>query len=184
MDFNTWSDNALRRYSALLKREVDAITFPELALTDAERRELERYRLGLVERIDDVPVSVNDEHFPITERAFVEQDGCASNITTLGPRPATDATDAPDTEPELPVPLPAPPPVAPRPKRPPAPALTAEDWDACGIYLVNGIPTTTYGDARGQQILGGEIPIEQAKREEQARRRTNLGRPGISSPYL
>ena len=47
------------------------------------------------------------------------------------------------------------------------------------MYLVNGIPTTTYGDARAEQILSGEIPIEQAKREEQARRRANMGRPGI-----
>jgi hypothetical protein len=39
-------------------------------------------------------------------------------------------------------------------------------------------------DARAQQILSGEVPIEQAKREEQARRRTNMGRPGMSSPYL
>ena len=60
----------------------------------------------------------------------------------------------------------------------------AVDWDSCGLYLVNGIPTTTYGDRRAEQILSGEIPIEQARREEQARRRTNMGRPGLSSPYL
>jgi hypothetical protein len=52
------------------------------------------------------------------------------------------------------------------------------------MSLVDGIPSTIFGDARAQQILSGEIPIEQAKREEQARRRTNMGRPGISSPYL
>ena len=78
----------------------------------------------------------------------------------------------------------APAPAAPRRKPPAAPALTAEYWDACGLYLVNGIPTTTYGDRRAEQILSDEIPIEQAKRDEQARRRVNTGRPGLSSPYL
>ena len=181
VDYNRWSDADLHRYRQLLTRAVDAQVLPECALTDDELRELERYRLGLVEHIDAVPVPVHDKHFPITERAVVEQDGRASNITTLAPRPATDASDI---EPELRVLSPAPAPAAPRPKPPPAPALTAEDWDACGMYLVNGIPTTTYGDARAEQILTGEIPIEQAKREEQARRRMNMGRPGISSPYL
>jgi hypothetical protein len=133
---------------------------------------------GSAERIEDHPTPrrVHDEPFVITGRAFVEQDGHTSNITTLGPRPATGATDV---EPE-----PAPAPPAPRPKVPPAPSLTPEDLDGCGIYEINGIPTTTYGDHRAEQILSGEIPLEQAKREEQARRRTNMGRPGISSPYL
>lgn len=167
-DYNRWSTADLQRYHALLTKQVDSAVLPELALTDAELRELERYRLGLVEHIDDVPVSV--------QRAFVQQDGRASS-----PRPAI---DAPDTDPELRARSPAPAPVAPRPKPPPAPALTAEDWEACGVFEINGIPTTTYGDARAQQILSGEIPIEQAKREEQARRRANMGRPGIVSPYL
>ena len=162
---------------------MDALTFPELAFTAAEAREFEKFRLGIAERLDGHPRPrrVHDEPFVTTERAAVEQDGLASNIATLVPRPET---DAPDTEPKSSVLSPAPAPAAPRPKPPPAPALTAEDWDACGVYLVNDIPTTTYGDARAQQILSGEIPIDQAKREEQARRRVNTGRPGLSSPYL
>jgi hypothetical protein len=180
-DYNRWSTADLQRYHALLTKQVDSAVLPELALTDDELRELERYRLGLVEHIDDVPVSVHDEHFPITERAVAEQESCASNIATLVPRPETDASDI-EPEPELPVLSPAR--AAPRPRRPAAPALTAEDWAACGIYEINGIPTTTYGDRRAEQILSGEVPIEQAKREEQARRRTNMGRPGIVSPYL
>ena len=178
MDYDKWATADLRRYYTLLAHVLDAEVFRECALSDTEARELERFRLGIAERIEDHPTPrrVHDEPFVITGRAFVEQDGHTSNITTLGPRPATGATDV---EPE-----PAPAPPAPRPKVPPAPSLTPEDLDGCGIYEINGIPTTTYGDHRAEQILSGEIPLEQAKREEQARRRTNMGRPGISSPYL
>ena len=178
VDYNRWSDADLHRYRQLLTRAIDAEVLPELALTDDELRELERYRLGLVERIDAVPVPVHNK-----QGAFVEQESRTSNITTLGPRPATGASDI-EHEPELPVLSPAPARAAPRPKRPPAPSLTPEDLDGCGIYEINGIPSTIFGDHRAEQILSSEIPIEQAKREEQARRRTNMGRPGIVSPYL
>ena len=53
VDYNRWSDADLHRYRQLLTRAIDAEVLPELALTDDELRELERYRLGLVERIDD-----------------------------------------------------------------------------------------------------------------------------------
>ena len=185
MDYDKWTTADLRRYYTLLAHVLDAEVFAECALSDTEARELERFRLGIAERIQDHPTPrrVHDEPSVTTERAFVEQESRASNIATLVPRFATDASDI-EPEPEVRVLSPAPARAAPRPKPTPAPALTAEDWDACGMYLVDGIPSTIFGDARAQQILSGKIPIEQAKREEQARRHVNTGRPGLSSPYL
>ena len=90
MDYDKWTTADLRRYYTLLAHVLDAEVFPECALSDTEARELERFRLGIAERIEDHPTPrrVHDEHFPITERAFVEQEVAhrTSRHSPLDPR--------------------------------------------------------------------------------------------------
>jgi hypothetical protein len=64
-DKNLWSTSDLQRYYTLLKKQIDAAVLPELTLTDDEQREVERYRLGLVERID---VPLRDGTDPQSQR--------------------------------------------------------------------------------------------------------------------
>jgi len=55
MDLHRWSDRDLHRYHQLVSKALDAESFPELALTPDELRELEKFRLGIAERIDPPP---------------------------------------------------------------------------------------------------------------------------------
>ena len=45
LDKEKWSIEDLLRYSALLKKQLDAQVLPEGALSDDEVRQLEKYRL-------------------------------------------------------------------------------------------------------------------------------------------
>ena len=47
LDKEKWSIEDLLRYSALLKKQLDAQVLPEGALSDDEVRQLEKYRLGI-----------------------------------------------------------------------------------------------------------------------------------------
>ena len=97
-DYNRWSTADLHRYHHSSPCKSMRST-PRTRIDSRRAARVEKFRLGIAERIEDHPTPrrVHDEPFVTTERAFVEQDGRASNITTLVPRPET---DAPDTEPE------------------------------------------------------------------------------------
>jgi hypothetical protein len=90
-DKNLWSTFDLQRYYTLLKKQIDAAVLPELTLTDDEQREVERYRLGLVERIDvprPQPVVNNDTFIEDVVPTVTTEGRDRPSVATSGAGPA------------------------------------------------------------------------------------------------
>jgi hypothetical protein len=54
------------------------------------------------------------------------------------------------------------------PARPAPFALPREKWEACGIFMMNGIPTHSRGDQHAARIISGDIPYDEAAAQRRA----------------
>jgi hypothetical protein len=107
-------------------------------------------------------------YLPEAMQALVLEHREAIRALLLAPEPAPEPEEqetmaAGTLEPTLPPPAA----ITPEPRRQmpslAAPvALPREMWEACGVWVLNGVPTHARGDQHAAKIVSGEIPFEQA----------------------